>query len=46
MDTIDINELGIKHKFEEEMKRLQRFQRGVLRVTQIPKSQEDISIYE
>ncbi len=44
MDTIDINELGMKHKFEEEMKRLQRFQRGVLGMTQIPKSQEDISM--
>lgn len=29
-DEIDINELGIRHKFEEEVKRLNRFQSGVL----------------
>lgn len=27
---LDINELGIRHKFEEEVKRLNRFQSGVL----------------
>jgi DNA invertase Pin-like site-specific DNA recombinase len=29
-DEVDINELGIRHKFEEEVKRLNRFQSGVL----------------
>ncbi|MBP7133814.1 hypothetical protein KBA73_01225 [Patescibacteria group bacterium] len=27
---LDINELGIRHKFEEEVKRLNRFQSGML----------------
>jgi hypothetical protein len=29
-DGLDINELGIRHKFEEEVRRLNRFQSGVL----------------
>ncbi len=29
-DQLDINELGIRHKFEDEVKRLNRFQAGVL----------------
>jgi len=44
IDTIDINELGMKHKFEEEVKRFQKFQRGVLGITQPEEAEQDINI--
>ena len=30
LDQVDFNELGIQHKFEEELRRFNKFQRGVL----------------
>jgi hypothetical protein len=30
MDQIDLNQIGIQHKFEEELRRYNKFNRGVL----------------
>jgi hypothetical protein len=30
LDQIDLNQIGIQHKFEEELRRFNKFQRGVL----------------
>ena len=44
IDKADINELGIRHKFDEEVKRYNRFQKGVLRIKEGEKSNKDIDL--
>ena len=49
MDQIDVNEIGMRHKFEEEAMRLMKFQRTVLGLKKgtpaIKQSDIDIRIY-
>ena len=44
IDQADINELGIQHKFDEEVKRYNRFQKGVLGIKENEKSEKDIDL--
>ncbi len=44
IDEIDINELGMKKKLEDEMKRFNKFQRSVLGVTEKLETDEDTDI--
>ncbi len=47
IDKIDINEIGMRHKFEEEVKRYDKFRKEVLGVTEkiSANGQADIRIY-
>lgn len=47
IDAIDINEIGMRHKFEEEMKRYDKFRKEVLCLAEKigPKDQADIRTY-
>jgi hypothetical protein len=42
LDQMDFNNLGIQHKFEEELKRFNKFQRGVLGFTDPKAKHNDI----
>jgi DNA invertase Pin-like site-specific DNA recombinase len=42
MDEIDINEIGIRHKFEQEIERFKKFQRSILGIN----NNEKISVKE
>lgn len=42
LDQVDFNALGIQHKFEEELKRFNKFQRGVLGFSNPKAKHEDI----
>ena len=42
MDQIDFNVFGIQYKFENELKRFNKFQRGVLGLSGIKKTEADI----
>lgn len=44
MDQIDFNALGIQHKFEEEIKRINKFQRRVLGMTQPNAIHEEVNL--
>ena len=44
LDQIDLNALGIKHKFEEELKRFNKFQKSVLGLTNTKAKCEDINL--
>jgi site-specific DNA recombinase len=44
LDQIDFNNLGIQHKFEEELRRFNKFQRGVLGLTNANKTHEEIDL--
>ncbi len=44
MDKIDLNEAGIKYKFEEELKRFNRFRKGVLGISGSGEKHEDIDL--
>ena len=44
IDKIDLNELGLKHKFHEEVARYNRFQRNVLKISSKEKSESDIDM--
>ena len=44
IDQIDLNELGIKHKFQEEVKRYNAFQSRVLKIGEEKQIHEDINI--
>lgn len=44
IDKIDINQLGIQHRFEEELKRHNRFQKGVLGVQNSKTKHQDIDL--
>ena len=43
LDQVDFNALGIQHKFEEELKRFNKFQRGVLGLSNPKAKHEDIN---
>ena len=44
IDKIDVNEIGMRYKFEEEIKRFQKFQKGVLGIKENPKTEKQIDI--
>lgn len=44
IDKIDVNEIGMRYKFEEEIKRFQKFQKGVLGIKENPKTEKEIDI--
>ena len=44
MDKIDFNQTGVQMKFEEELKRQNRFQKGVLGIQNPSKKHEDIDL--
>lgn len=44
IDKIDVNEIGMRYKFEEEIKRFQKFQKGVLGIKESPKTEKEIDI--
>jgi hypothetical protein len=44
LDQIDFNTLGIEQKFEDELKRFNKFQRGVLGITNKGESHTDIDL--
>lgn len=44
IDKIDVNEIGMRYKFEEEIKRFQKFQKGVLGIKENPKAEKEIDI--
>ncbi|MBU6321346.1 MAG: recombinase family protein [Patescibacteria group bacterium] len=44
MDRIDLNQLGIQQKFEEELKRFNKFQRGVLGLAGGKATHQDIDL--
>lgn len=44
IDRIDLNELGLKHKFHEEVARYNHFQRNVLKISAKEKSKSDIDM--
>jgi hypothetical protein len=44
LDKININEVGIQIKFEEELKRFNKFQRGVLGFSKMNNEHEDIDL--
>lgn len=44
IDKIDVNEIGMRYKFEEEIKRFQKFQKGVLGIKENPKVEKEIDI--
>lgn len=44
LDQIDFNQLGIQHKFEEELRRFNKFQRGVLGLSKSQTAHEEIDL--
>jgi site-specific DNA recombinase len=44
LDQVDFSEAGIRHKFEEELKRFNKFQRGVLGLANNRAAHEDIDL--
>jgi site-specific DNA recombinase len=44
LDQIDFNNMGIQHKFEEELRRFNRFQRGVLGLSKNEKKHEEVDL--
>ena len=44
LDQIDFNQLGIQHKFEEELRRFNKFQRGVLGFSKSQAAHAEIDI--
>lgn len=44
VDQLDFNEHGIRHKFDEELKRFNKFQRGVLGVSNPKAKHEEVDI--
>ena len=44
LDKVDLNQIGIQHKFEEELKRHNRFQKGVLGVQNSKTKHEDVDL--
>ena len=44
LDQIDINQIGVQHKFEEELKRHNKFNRGVLGTKNETSTHQDIDI--
>src|SRR3989344_2788825 len=44
IDQIDVNELGMKHKFEEEVSRYNKFRKDVLQLTEKPLARDEIDI--
>jgi len=44
LDQIDFNNLGIQHKFEEELRRFNKFQRGVLGLSKTEKVHEEVDL--
>lgn len=44
LDQIDFNQLGIQHKFEEELRRFNKFQRGVLGFSKAQTAHEEIDL--
>jgi len=44
IDQIDVNELGIKHKFQEEVRRYNMFQSRVLKIGEEKQIQNDIDV--
>lgn len=44
MDEMDINEIGMRHKFDEEVERFAKFQRSFLNADKDPKTQKNIDL--
>ncbi len=44
MDQIDLNDVGIQHKFEEELKRHNKFHKGVLGIKKQESTHKDIDL--
>ncbi|MHB1086796.1 MAG: recombinase zinc ribbon domain-containing protein, partial [Minisyncoccota bacterium] len=44
LDQIDFNQLGIQHKFEEELRRFNKFQRGVLGFSNSKTPHEEVDL--
>jgi site-specific DNA recombinase len=44
LDHIDLNGIGIQHKFEEELRRFNKFQRGVLGMANASKAHEEVDL--
>lgn len=44
IDQLDVNEIGMKYKFEEEVKRYNKFQKGVLGIKENTKTNKEIDI--
>ncbi len=44
IDQLDVNELGMKYKFEEEVKRYNKFQRNVLGMSAAGNSAKDVDL--
>lgn len=44
LDQIDFNNLGIQHKFEEELRRFNKFQRGVLGLSKAETKREEVDL--
>lgn len=44
LDQIDLNGIGIQHKFEEELRRFNKFQRGVLGMTNASKGHQEVDL--
>lgn len=44
LDQVDFNELGIQHKFEEELHRFNKFQRGVLGLSKSKLAHEEVDL--
>ena len=44
LNKVDLNQIGIKQKFEDELKRHNRFQKGILRIKNLNTKHEDIDL--
>ena len=44
LDKVDLNQIGVQHKFEEELKRHNRFQKGVLGVQNSKTKHKDVDL--
>lgn len=44
MDRVDLNQTGVQHKFEEELKRYNKFHRGVLGMKNRAETHQDIDL--
>ncbi len=44
LDQIDLNGIGIQHKFEEELKRFNKFQRAVLGMSSASKTHDEVDL--
>ena len=44
LDKIDVNELGMRYKFEEEVGRYNKFRKEVLRLSEKPLSQDEVDV--